>query len=366
MAAAHVIAARKTENGAEVLSGVIRDPEQHPAILAAAVANLPKVIDHGNVGFALLLLTSPNNDAVLASEDLLQAISTSVRAVHVDRIFELLDHSDARVQAAGTRFLRGNGIASAGPEQAESIGQRIAPYLTAEMRQTKPQVFTEALKAVAALSLTGARDQLFAVLPELPADSEDSTVAAQILGRNFIRSGKEHDAISNAVLEGLASAVTEPASRQTAAAALQQVNVRELPALRSALEACIAHGEDAACMDAAHHITGKLYQRTDVTAKLGREVAAWRNFLAQDRPRFEEFQGIRGWLQENAEVRATDPPEKIRDGKIACDRMLAMLEGWLQPGGDPMPLGLTKAMVESTHRNLKTVQYSLMKATPGL
>ncbi|MDA3963689.1 MAG: hypothetical protein PF961_23115 [Planctomycetota bacterium] len=364
-AATHLIAARGTDNAAEVFAGVIQDPAAHPDILTAAIAHLPAVLSASNVGYGLALITGPNNDRVIASNALLEAITVNVRPAHIDRIFALLDHADVHVQAIGARFLHGNGMTMVSPAEQESIGERIMPYLQAEVRASKPELFAEALKATATLRLTGAREQLVKLMSEVPADSDDAATIAACLGRGFPRKGAQYEALNEDLLAKLTAALAVPASRATAAAALAQWPIRSMDGLHPALEAAVAQND--AGMDAAIHIVAELFERDDVIVKLGRDADAWQRFLPADRLRMEQFAAMQTFANESRGMRTTAGGPAVKAAKKQCTEYQAVLSQWLSPGSKQvMPLGLSTTMVKKLQGEMGIAMQQIVKATPAL
>ena len=371
-AAVRVIARRGKDltgtDPAQVLCGMVGNAGQNPLLIETIVEELPQVLNADNVGYIMDEMVGANADTLLASQALMSKVGAVVRPAHIGEIFEMLDHERTAIKAAGIQFLQGNGMSAVPPSQAEDIGRRISAYLGDDTRTESPAVFSEALKAVGKLNLTGARKKMFEMLPKLDPESPEAESMADTLGRLFVVDDKDpvRQRVAEDVLEGLTRAVDNPDSRITAAKALLKVKATDLPGLRDALEACIRHGTEPLCFEAAKHICRDLFARNDVVQKLGDDVAAWSEFLAGDRGRFEEFMSIADWHAENAEVRATDDIELIMANKARCEREMARLEQWLGDTGQPMPLGLTKSQVERQLKGLSTFKYSLLKAMPGL
>ena len=365
------------EEVAMIMLRLIREPGTDAVIRQAAIRELHRVIDRGNVGHVIHTMTTPHGSDMIAdrgSPSIVSVAADHASPSDLDSVFALLSYDDnPRAQAAGLEILRGSGMASRQEQmddaQRERSGQQVASYITSSVLNDKPEVFNEALRAVQSLRLTGARDQLFAMMGEIPPGSEAATIMASTLGTTFINTRTDESlSISEEIIRSLATAVADANKRPIAVAALKQVRERNLAQLRSALEALIATGDEDA-FEAAMHIVGNLYQRQDVIRHHGNSVADidnWRQALAEDRAEFQAYQAAIDWYNETQPTvqRASDGRDNIRAARERCQQEMARLEAWVS-GERPVPLGLETAVVQRALRAFRDY-FMLLQRSHGM
>ena len=354
---------------AKLFNDLIQDAPTDPYLVDVALDAIAQVTNRQNIGYALALLKGPNADKVLAHNrqvrslasrtgNLIDHMTMNVQPDILEELLAMLDHPNATVQATAVALLKGDGLSTISPEQQEDVGKRIAAYLTPAVREEKPAVFSQALESATHLRLVGARQAFIDLLPIVSPEHDDATVLARALGQRFIQKGDEHAEANEEILSALAEAIANDAGRTTAAIALAKVDLRGSIALRRALEACIANAEHADCMNAAVHIVQDLYGRNDVTDKLGRDPAVWRDFIAQDQPNFDHYADVRKWYEaEKHKQRTTVPAEELRANLQRAQKEVELLNNWTAA-----PLGIEQHEFERFLKELGAFKYGTMKA----
>jgi hypothetical protein len=340
-------------DAAQLLAGIAGAPARDPLRVAAALDALAVLASGDNLAFVIGLMDTNAADQVAAHPGLREAILGQSRPAHVGALLAQTGSASPAVRALSLEALGGISLpANADPRQREEIGARIAAKLDPA---TPAAELAAALKAVQGLRLSGARDAVLALVPgraTLGLAGIDDAWWARTLGQALILS--EPPAArpaSEDLIAKLGALLDTPEARPVAARALGSIRDAGFSGLRPALDRLAALGEDPDCFQALNDLVSLTFQRADVAKANGRDLARWRAFLAQDRPRATRIREIIDWLAKHeGATRVTDGSAVLRKNKDFLDAARDYLQPLLEDPAFVPPLGFTQPQVKEALR----------------
>jgi len=346
------------------LARIAKVAGQDPVRIEPALNGLAQITTSANLGYALELLKSNASDQVVQNQRLSDAITGNATVNHLPVLIGLLSHPQTKVRALALSALGGR-LMSLAEDDASfkrrvELGELLSGKLAAEVHVDE---LAAALKATRSLRLIGASGAIFKLLPKVVAaeggvaiPGVDAAFWSDLLGKAFIfKSPAEGRKLSEEVIAGLNAALDKPDTRVIAANALGLITDPGFRALRTSLDKLVVLGsDDPTFLNVLITLITSAYQRGDIVKTNGNDVARWKKFLADDRPRFDRYREIEGWYADNAKFHlVSDGRPMLAKCKAFIEPALEQLNGWLEDAAFVPPLGLNKKEIEFFARQFR-------------
>ena len=348
----------------ETFTDIAGNPSQDSTLVEAAMGHLADILTSRNVGYGLNLLMAANADVASRNDKLLGAIYNNVRANEIATILRLWESPIDKIASFGYRAIGAPGVilGKNDTKQREELGSRVSGTLSTDLLRSSEERFGGLLDAVTNLGLSGTREQIILLTPEMSAELQ-SKVAKAVA--SFVRDSLNNDAqkaANTATLNALTNAFGSPDRSAMAIEALGQVKAGSTNlALRSALEGAVSVADQPGAIEAIHHVVDTLYKRKDVITALGDDAVKWQAYIAEDRPRFMFYEEATQWFEANkGRTRIADGD--IKENRAKAEEVQPELQTWIEGDSSKIPLGLTKSQVERFHLDVNKFKKELIQS----
>ena len=352
-----------------LLVRIATKPEQDPQRVTAALDGVAKVVTAPSVGQVIALLQGPLSEQVTAHATLPGQITSLARAPQLTALIGLLDHARPEVRALALETLGGVSLSAAADPKTRTV---LAQRITAKLIAATPAIeLAAALRATAGLRLTSNGAAVLALLPartQLALPDMDDSWWSECLGRALILTQPDTARpASEALITKIAAAVAIPAARPVAATALSLITDANFVQLRPALDQLAQAGETPECLTALKTLVTKTYMRTDIANFCGNDLAKWRRFLTQDRPRGQRATEIRTYVDTHQDQqRVSIGRAKLTEVRDFLGLAGKDLQSWCDDKTFIPPLGLSKPTIENLLHDVKLLHFGVTKAMPAL